>query len=52
MKKYFSNKTTRLLVAALLWGSAPILPGAVHASELETYTMSVQLQNTTLKELF
>jgi len=48
----YLKKTGKLLIAACLFISTPLITGTVSASELQTHIMSVQLEQTTLKELF
>lgn len=48
---YF-KKTSKIMVAACMVAGMPLLPGMVSASELQTHIMSVQMESTTLKELF
>ncbi|RKU53195.1 hypothetical protein DWY79_12755 [Parabacteroides sp. AF27-14] len=48
---YF-KKTGKMMVAACMLAGLPFIPGTVSASELQTQMMSVQMESTTLKELF
>lgn len=48
----YLKKTGKLLIAACLFAGMPTLSGTISASELQTHIMSVQMESTTLKQLF
>ena len=52
MEMNYFKKTGKMMVAACMLAGLPFIPGTVSASELQTQMMSVQMESTTLKELF
>lgn len=48
----YLKKSGKLMAAACMIAGLPLVPGTVSASELQAYMMSVQMESTTLKELF
>lgn len=52
MKKNYLKKSGKWMLSACLLASVPMIPGTMLATELQTCIMSVQLDTTTLKELF
>ncbi|MEG1545021.1 MAG: carboxypeptidase-like regulatory domain-containing protein, partial [Tannerellaceae bacterium] len=52
MEMDYLKKTGKWMLAACMLTGMPLLPGTVSASELQTYKMSVQMESSTLKELF
>ena len=52
MEMNYFKKTGKMVVAACMLAGLPFIPGTVSASELQTQMMSVQMESTTLKELF
>lgn len=48
----YLKKAGKILIAVCLFTGMPNLSGNVSASELQTHIMSVQMESTTLKELF
>lgn len=52
MEMNYFKQTSRMMVAACMLAGLPFIPGTVSASELQTQVMSVQMESTTLRELF
>ena len=52
MEMNYFKKSSRLMVAACMLAGMPMIPGVASASPLQTHIMSVQMESTTLKELF
>lgn len=52
MEMNYFKKTGKMMVAACMLAGLPLVSGTVSASELQTHIMSVQMESTTLKELF
>lgn len=52
MEMNYFKKTGKMMVAACMLAGLPFIPGTVSASELQTQMMSVQMESTTLRELF
>ena len=52
MEINYFKRTGKWMLSACLVASAPMIPGTMLASELQTCYVSVQMETTTLKELF
>ncbi|MDD2952124.1 MAG: SusC/RagA family TonB-linked outer membrane protein [Parabacteroides sp.] len=52
MEMNYFKKTGKMMVAACMLAGLPFIPGTASASELQTQMMSVQMESTTLEELF